>query len=414
MGQAKPETQVPRTALMTMLDSLMEKRVIYIQAPAGFGKTVSSMLWQEYRKEKANTKNAWISLDTYCNKTSSFCERFVSALAGLQLLNTELQNLTDHPSFSTAPVEFTMRALSYFKEDQNECIIVFDDLHNITNEDTLKLLPELFKRLPDNCIVLLLSREAPPDSFSEIAAKEEFDVVDARYLQFTVNEIKQLFENNGQVISVKQAEEIREFSGGWAIGIRAMLLANESSYNINLADRYFDNYLKTHVWGRWEENIRNFMVMISVADELTPEYCDWLTAENETFNYSNSAELLAGLARENAFLRKTGKNTYRFHDLFRDFLNKTLAERGEEALNRQWTKAGDWFFDKADYFRSIEYYLKGKNEDGTAESLYHMYDHKSPSASIEETLQIIEKSLSESIVKKYPFLLEVHAWSAYV
>ena len=415
MGQAKPEAQVPRTALMQLLDSFLDKRVIYIHAPAGFGKTVSSILWLEYRKELAGTKSAWINLDAYCNKTSSFCERFVSELAGLRPDNTELQKLLKHPSFTTAPVEFTIRALSAFKNDFNECIIVFDDLHNINNEETLKLIPDLLKRLPANCIALLLSREAPSDSFSEIVAKDELDVVDARYLQFSSNEIKSLFENSGQFISPAQADEIRNLTGGWAIGIRAMLLSNESSYNINLADRYFDNFIKTHVWERWDDRIRNFMTLISVAEELTPEYCRWLTEKDKTLKNADSAKLLLGLARENAFLRKSGANTYRFHDLFRDFLLKMLAERGENEKNKQYIRAGDWFYNKADYFRAIEYYLKGGNDDGIAGSLHKMYDsHKSPSASVQETLQTIRISVNDEIVKKHPFLLEVQVWSAYV
>jgi len=415
MGQAKPETQVPRTALMHLLDSFLDKRVIYIHAPAGFGKTVSSVLWLEYRKELVGTKSAWINLDSYCNKTSSFCERFVSELAGLQPENTELHKLLKHPSFTTAPVEFTMRALGVFNNDFNECIIVFDDLNNITNEETLNLLPDLLKRLPANCIALLLSREAPSDSFSEIVAKDELDVIDARYLQFSSNEVKLLFENNGQSISAAQADEIRELTGGWAIGIRAMLLSNESSYNINLADRYFDNFLKTHVWERWDDRIKKFMTLISVADELTPEYSKWLTEKDKLIKDADCLELLTGLARENAFLRKSGVNTFRFHDLFRDFLLKMLEERGEKEKNKQYIRAGDWFYNKADYFRAIEYYLKGDYDNGIAGSLHKMYDsHKSPSASVEETLQTIRISVSDPIVKKHPFLMEVQVWSAYV
>ena len=415
MERNKTDAQVPRTALMRLLDSLMGKRVIYIHAPAGFGKTVSSVLWTEYRKELTNTKSAWISLDLYYNKLSSLCERFVFELAGLRPKSTVLQRLAEHPSFGTAPVEFTLRALSAYKADKGGSIFVLDDLHKIKNYEILNLLPDFFKRMPDNCIFLLLSREAPPDSFSEMAAKEELAVIDARFLQFSGEEINLLFEKNGQPITTKQADEILALTGGWAIGIRAMLLSKESSYNINLADRYFENFLREHVWERWDDRVKKFMTLVSVADKLTPEYSKWLVAEDRSLRKVSGAEILTGLARENAFLRESGENTFRFHDLFRDFLLKILAEQGKQKLNRQWNRAGDWFYKKADYFRAIEYYLKGKNDDGVAGSLHHMYDsHKSPSASIKETLQIIRMSVNDSIVKKHPFLLEVQAWSAYV
>jgi len=409
------EAQIPRPALMELLDRLMEKRIIYIHTPAGFGKTVSSALWLEYRKKLLNTKSAWISLDVFYNKTSSFCERFVSALAGLQPRNTALRKLSEHQAFNTAPVEFTLRVLNAYKTGKAESILVFDDLHNINNYEILNLLPGLLKRLPENCTVLLLSREVPPDSFSEMVAKEELAVVDARYLQFTEKEIKLLFENSGQSISAKRADDILTLTGGWAIGVRAILLSKEPSYGINLAGNYFENFLKLHVWERWDNRIKRFMTLISVAEELTPEYSEWLIADDKTLKKASGAELLTGLARENAFLRESGENKFRFHDLFRDFLLKMLAHRGTQVIHKQWNRAGDWFYNKADYFRSIEYYLKGKNDDGIAKSLHHMYDtHKSPSASIEETLKTIRMSVNDMIVKKHPFLLEVQAWSAYV
>ncbi|MDR2546328.1 MAG: LuxR C-terminal-related transcriptional regulator [Lachnospiraceae bacterium] len=413
--QMKVKEQIPRTSLMELLDSFIEKRVIYIHAPAGFSKTVSSLLWLEHRKTLANSKRTWISLDEHYNKTSAFCLRFVSELAKLQPRNTALRELAAHPSFNTASVEFTLRALDVCKENKSEWIFVLDDLHNIENDEILNLLPGLFKRLPGSCTALLLSRTAPPDSFSEMAAKEELAVVDARYLQFTDREIKLFFENNGQFISNRQTDEIMASTGGWAIGIRAMLLSKESSYSFNLADRYFENFLKTHVWERWDEKIKNFMTLISVADELTPEFCEWLKAGEKSLKKLSSTEILSELARENAFLRESGRNAYRFHDLFRDFLLKMLEENGEQALNKQWNRAGDWFFDKKDYFRAIEYYLKGKNDEGIAKSIHSMYDnHKSPSASIEETLRIVRLSLNDSIIKKYPFLLEPQVWAAFV
>ena len=414
MGQARAKALVPRAAVMELLNDLMDKRVIYIHAPAGFGKTVSSSLWLDYRKESANAKSAWISLDEYCNKTSSFCERFVSALAELQPKNTALQKLLEHPSFNTAPVEFTLRALNTFKAGQGESIFIFDDLHYIDNDEILNLLPYLLKRLQEDLTILLLSRAAPPVCLSEMITKEELVIMDARSLHFSVREIKTLFENSGQFISSKRADEILTVTGGWAIGIRAMLLSNGSTAAVTIADNYFDSFLKTHVWERWDDRTRNFMTLISVADELTPAFSEWLIADEKSLKNTSGAEMLNALARENAFLRESGVNTYRFHELFRDFLFLLLTDRGEAVLNKQWSKAGDWFYEKADYFRAIENYLKGKNDDGIAKSLYNMYDHKSPSASIEETLQTISLSVNDTIVKKHPFLLEVRVWSSYV
>jgi LuxR family maltose regulon positive regulatory protein len=400
------KSQAPRTDFMNRLNSI-KKRVIYIHAPAGFGKTTSSLLWLKHRKA------SWVSFDEYDNKISGFCRRIVSALIKLQPLNEALGEFAEHTSFNKDPVEFTLQALEKV-ETQTAFVFVLDDLHIITNNEILKLLPIIIKRLPDNCTVLLLSRTVAPGSFCEMITKEEVAVIDSQSLQFSGDEIKSFFANNAKHLSKSQADEVLASTGGWAIAIRALLLSDEKSYNVNISGQYLENFIKSHVWERWDERLRKFMMLVSVAEELTPELCEWLITDEKLLKKQAGESILSELLNENAFLRKTGENTYRFHDLFRDFLIRMLGENGEHLLNGQRTKAGNYFYANKDYFRSVEYYLKGKNDAGVAKSLYCMYDYNSPYASIEDTLNTVHLSVNDSIVKKFPFLLEVQAWAAYV
>ncbi|MCL1832114.1 MAG: LuxR C-terminal-related transcriptional regulator [Oscillospiraceae bacterium] len=414
MEQTILKAQVPRTALMKQLDSLLKRRFIYIHAPAGFGKTTAALLWLEHLEILGKVKRAWVSLDKYDNKTSEFCKRFVSALTTLQPENTALKKLADNQGFYTAPVEFTLQALGAFFEEQNKFILVLDDLHNINNDEILKLIPILNKRLRGEGTILCLSRTSPPDSFSEMMAKEELAVVDAEYLQFTGGEIKVFFDKNGRFLTSKQAEKILASTGGWAIGIRALLMSEEKSYNIDLNNRYLENFLKAHVWERWDDHLKRFMMLVSVTEGLTPELCDCLIADEKNLKKTPSAEMLTSLARENAFLRETEKNTYRFHDLFREFLLHRLEENSTQIVSRQFIRVGDYFYNKKEYFRAIDYYIKGKNNGGVAKSFFCMYDYNSYHATMEETLAIIRSSIDDSITEKYPSLSEVRAWAAFL
>lgn len=280
MEQRITKLQAPRTALLKLLDSLMENRIIYIHAPAGFGKTVSSNLWLKHRESLTNVRQTMVSLDEYDDKTSEFCKRFVSALSNLQPENTALSRLSSNPVFKTAPVEFVLQAISILAETQSEYILALDDLHVIKNVEILNLLPVLFKRMLKNFTILLLSRAAPPSCFSEMTAKGELAVIDGDDLQFTSQEIKALFDGNGHHISSKQADEILMSTGGWAIGIRTLLLADEKSYNKTLTARHLEGFIKTHIWERWDDKYKSFMMLTGVAEELTLALCDYLIASN--------------------------------------------------------------------------------------------------------------------------------------
>jgi len=412
MDKTALQVQSPRTALMELFNKYSLKHTIYIHAPAGYGKTVSASLWLEHKYKIQN--RALVSLDEFDNKSSEFSKRFISALISLQPDNVALRSLITQATHYLISIESAIHALGMFSETKEEYVIVIDDLHVITNNEILKVLPILCKRLPQNCTLLFLSRSAPPDSFSEIIIKDELVIVDAERLQFSPKEIKAYFDKNGHYISNKQADEIMISTGGWAIGIRALLMSGKNVFTLDLSSRYLEKYLKTHIWEKWDEKLKRFMLLISVVDELTPELCKWLISGEKMLKGVSVTNELEQLLQENAFISKTGKETYKFHDLFREFLTGMLSELGEDIINKQWNKAGDFFYKKEDYFRAVENYNKGKNDDGAAKSLYNMYDYRSMSASIEDTLYTIKLSVNDEIVEKHPFLLEVQAWSSFV
>jgi len=400
-------TQAPRTKLMKLLDGLSEKRLIYIHAPAGYGKTVSAQLALG-RKNAEGVKHAWITLDEYDNQITGFCKRFAAALLSLQPGNAKLREVVNHPSFKAAADEFAIHALSEFSANAQKYILVIDDLHVIRDESVLKLFRVLYGRLPPNFTVFLLSRSSPPDIFAELTLKDALAVVGTEELRFSDDEIKAFFDKNGHCITRKQADDICRLTGGWAIGLRALLISGGDSRDAKLTDRYLEAFLKEHVWEKWDKRTRTCMMKASVATELTPNLFNALAGVRD------GGKILAELAIENAFLRTLGNGAYKFHDLFRDFLMNMLEQEGNSAKSEQRKKAGDWFYKHKDYYRAVEYYFKCGDTSGVAKCLKLMYNHNSSYASIEDTVAIIWLSVSNATIKEYPFLLETLAWAAYV
>ena len=398
---------------MKHLDSLSGTKAFFIHAPAGFGKTTSAYLWLKHREKSATVRYAWISLEERDNVAASFCQRFISALSQLQPENDSLRDLIFHPVFGTAPMKFVQYALGVFGADEEPCLFVFDNLHVINNAEILAVWPQWLDNLPKNCSSLLMSRAAPPDTLAEWVLKDALAVVDAKQLSFSIEEIKTFFISNGRTLTGKKAADIHAATGGWAIALRAMVLTEEASYNIDLTGQYLEHFLRTHVWERWDERTKQFLLLVAVVTELYPELCRELLDGVALMEATDCPAELGRLARENTFLRAVGPHTYRFLDLFREFLLRVLQE-DPDRYRTQMAKAGDHYFGKGEYYKAVEHYLAAGNDDGVAKSLYLMYDYNSNFASIEDTLDIIHKAISEPLLEAYPFLLEVKAWAAFV
>jgi len=78
-----------------------------------------------------------------------------------------LRKLAAHDNFNITPTLFKINALNALNRDIAKNAFVIDDLHVVGNEDILKFLPILLKRLSEHFTTLILSRTAPPDNLSD-------------------------------------------------------------------------------------------------------------------------------------------------------------------------------------------------------------------------------------------------------
>ncbi|MDR0271714.1 MAG: hypothetical protein LBI27_00140, partial [Clostridiales bacterium] len=400
----------PRIDLMNLLDELSAKRLIYVCAPAGYGKSFSIRMWQSRR----GFPGAWLAVNESAgSKPNEFCERFIGSLLALQPTNADLKENMLHKSFSAAPFEFIGQAMNSFRLEalqnpEQKYTLVIDDVHLISSRDIFKFMPALIDGLPECVMICILSRTEPHECFSKFVVKQELAIVDARQLKFSENEIKLFFESCGQKLTFRQISDVIAATDGWAIGLNAILLSGHQKAGRKQLSRYLDTFIKEEVWERWDDDRREFILRVSVVDELTPDFCRAMTGRGD------SKKVLEELVRENAFISVGNENIYRFHHLFQDFLKTVLSAESEKRKNRFYQNAGDWFFKLGDYYRAVEFYIKCGSNSGITKGLKLMYDYNSPYAAVEDTLSIIRLSVDRSIADEYPFLLEVLSWAAYV
>lgn len=158
---------IERKKLMKYAEKKDSNRFVYIQAPAGYGKTVFSGHWLNAGKNLGTT----LSLDEYDNTIYDLCNKLKIMLEELYPDNVYVLSFTRHRAFDSAPTEFIMRAATAVPKD-SEAEIVIDDLHCITSLDVQKLLHRFLIRLPLGIRVLLLSRMEPPMLFCDFFSQK--------------------------------------------------------------------------------------------------------------------------------------------------------------------------------------------------------------------------------------------------
>lgn len=397
-----PNICADRADTLNLYDTASLKRLAFICAPAGSGKTVTTLLWIK----SAGHKSIWFGLDEYDNAPFVFYKMFCTGIMSAQPDNIKMEEILNSPNFFSSPVEHTINLLLQFKNDNFSYDLVLDDFHTITNKKILKSLPFILKRLPHSFNILILSRKDLPAEFEEFAESHDYVKISSNELAFSAKEIQSYYRDLGHHISLEQAQSLHDATGGWAMGIN-VLSKNNVFESPSGSEPLLERYITKNIWDKWDTSLREFLIRTCIADEMDSELCHILTG------ISNTDEILDKLLIQNLFAVRTSKHTYRYHHLFYEFLKAKLKERPDINVHEQLLKVADLYYKRGEYFKALDYFVRAENHEGIMmcipklNSLYLDFD-------VEEWVNyfsfFVYDRLSEEFIQQNIFLVMEYAW----
>ena len=398
-----PQPVAPRNALLATLDKSAEKKLVFISAAAGSGKTVSSLLWIK----KSNRKAVWIGLDAYDNSTSIFYRMFCAGILSVQPDNSRMIEILQSSAFSSTPVEHTIMLLSEFISDESEYVLALDDFHSITNQEILKSLPFILRRLPHSFVTLILSRGEPGAYLSEYMNERQAAVTGGNELSFNTEEIYELFRMRGKNVTAKEAQEAFTLTDGWAIAVITLAQSNAPApkhLDLNALVRY----VQENLWPDWDEDTKAFMIASAALDEMPVGLCEKITGR------AGAGAFLEHLRTQRASLTRIEDDVYLYHHLFLDTL-RTLPQYLEMDKKNIWRIAAEYYADKGSVIVASQYACKSENIKTILDVLYgHMVINEIP---IYENIYHLKASLFkadfEKLCEECPVLYEPVVYMAF-
>ena len=392
-----PEIVAPRHELLIRFHQLAKKKLVYISAPAGSGKTVSSILWMK----KSNRKPVWIGLDAYDNSISIFYRMFCAGILSVQPDNSRMIEIIQNPAFYSAPVEHTIMLLSEFRADEGDYVLALDDFHTITNQEILKSLPYILRRLPHSFVTFILSRNEPEKYISEYINTRQAAVIGKDDLSFSAEEIKGYFETCGHRIDAPRADAVFNLTEGWASFIGAIA----ATYNAKSTSREFGHLLYADMerlmWSQWDEDTQAFLIATAVIEEMPVPLCEKITGR------ADAGALLERLRIQHAFITRVEDGVYRYHSLFLDFL-RSLPEYTKIDKKNVWCIIAEYYENTGDIVVASQYACKSGHIKTILDTL-HKYMTISDTP-VYETIYHLKSSLFkadfEKLCEECPVLYE--------
>jgi LuxR family maltose regulon positive regulatory protein len=351
-----------RQRLVDFIHGHIERKLIIVSAPAGYGKT---SLLIDYAHD-TDFPVCWYSLGESDQDPGIFLEYLVASIRKRfpnfgRRVEALLRGRENFPQEMEAIVGVLVNEL--YETIPEYFVVVLDDYHFVDESEFVNtFMDTLLYYLPENCHILLASRTLPRLTLTRLVAKQQVAGLGVNDLRFNAGELQALMRQNHNLdLPDSEAEELAAQFEGWITGIQLTTHTMwrglfEGLIRARRAEVQVFDYLTTEVFAQQSEEVRQFLLASSILERMNPALC------NELLGISNSQEILDFLENRNLFIvHLEGDGPwYRYHHLFQEFLEGKLRNEGPDRYTGLHEKAAHIFEVRGSPQEAIDHYLKAE------------------------------------------------------
>src|SRR5256714_2200360 len=350
---------VHRPCLIQRLQQGMERALILISAPVGFGKSTLLSDWLASSAIPA----AWLSLEPQDNEPARFLSYLLAALQTYDPHLGTIRQALHHqpPSMETTLTVLINDLLIRRATVQEHFVFVLDNYQVITNESIHRALSFLLEHLPPRMHLVLATREDPPLQLAQLRGRDNLLELRAIDLRFTQEEAAMfLREVMGLPLSTEESALLQARTEGWITGLQLAAFSLQGRDDpetfitaFSGSHHYVVDYLLEEVLNRQSESIQDFLLQTCILDRLSAPLCDAVREQCE------SQVLLDFLERSNLFLVALDEQGqwYRYHRLFAESLRRLLQQTTPALVPDLHLRASRWYEQQGLFAEAVSHAL---------------------------------------------------------
>ena len=313
---------------------LLDRRLTVLHAPGGFGKT--ALLGECCRAlRQRGVTVAWLTLDEKDTRASVAAYLALAfERAGLGTFDATPQRPVRLGSEETLPgadaAEYRLNLLIRALERHGgPCVLALDELERLRSPVAVGVINALLHRAPRTLHVGMAFRERPPGLAIAMFALEGRSVrVGTEELTFSAGDAVRFFD--GRLSRREQKAAIVD-SAGWPIALRMYRNAGlHGNVTVSGNDDTVAGWIETRMWRGTSTEDRDFVLDISLFDEVAPELIDEVTGTGNAARRLASLPVLAGLWSTTS----GAGSAARLHALVKDHCEKRRFEEDPKRYRR--------------------------------------------------------------------------------
>ncbi len=329
-------------------------RASLVTAPAGYGKTT---LLCQLREELARQgmRTAWL------NCTAEDC--------GADVFIANLNSAFHTAGLTDSVTDYGVADLARTLSEKKPAALLIDEYENASSESSDNVLGQLIRSLPEDCRLIVATRELPKVGVTKLLLDGHVRVVEAAEMRFNDSETSHVIA--GVDMPPSYGELIRQ-SEGWPVMLQLARLDAQSSRGVAAAITprlgqsvgIFD-YLADQILSKLDPTERDFLLELSVLTEV-----DIGSAQAVT-TLANAEKLLYDLLSLRPVITVIEEDpiSVRFHPLLRDFLRHESGKYPVTPAHELHRRAARYFAEKGNLSKAIQHAARTESNDLTAEIL---------------------------------------------
>jgi LuxR family maltose regulon positive regulatory protein len=240
------------------------------------------------------------------------------------------------------------------------CTIVIDDFHYAAvDPGAIALLADLIERHGERIKWIVATRSDAGLPVASWVGYGRMDLpIGEEDLRFTPEEALAAAGETQTGVDADEIETLRELTEGWPVALAIALRTRTHASDLRSASagtrEMVYRYLAEQVFAGLDPPQRAFLLATCVFSMF-----DLATAEA----LGGTPELLAGLRRSVTFLNLSSAGAYRYHDLFREFLESELRRSGEREWIAALTAAATLLEHRGDDKGALALYSRARDAD---------------------------------------------------
>ncbi|MBM7659839.1 DNA-binding SARP family transcriptional activator [Bacillus mesophilus] len=317
-----------RPSLTKKLQSIFNSPLTIVQSGPGYGKSTAIATFLADSKKTY----CWYSLSSYEDELIPFLTYFISAIR------------IQYPSFGEELIQYLNKINRYARDEEirsfsamlvnemmgvdRQIVLIIDDFHLVQHSSQIEdWILWFLENMPSNLRLVFLSRTRPQWTIiSNLKLKGALLEINENDLVFSMEDIEAWFTDVYSLdFSESEIAQIYQLTEGWIIALQMVIqqLSHHRDLSKLLQNKYGSmedlfQFLAMEVLVKQPPMVQQFLEQTCIFEELTPSICD------DVLGISGSKEMLDLLLQKNLFLQLIGQGQYRYHALFKEFLEQQL------------------------------------------------------------------------------------------